>query len=61
MAGLTKKLQMIRLTIRATEDTVAPILLKLLQDRLSAGISTAPEPSPSHEQISDAFGNVMVT
>merc|ERR1712000_389413 len=53
--------QMIRLTIRATEDTVAPILLKLLQDRLSAGVLTAPEPSPSHEQISDAFGNIMVT
>lgn len=52
---------MIRLTIRATEDTVAPILLKLLQDRLSAGVLTAPEPSPSHEQISDAFGNIMVT
>ncbi|CAI6098465.1 hypothetical protein V2G26_001108 [Clonostachys chloroleuca] len=30
--------QMIRLTVRATDDTVAPILLKMIKDRLSRGI-----------------------
>lgn len=29
---------MIRLTVRATDDTVAPILLKMIKDRLSRGI-----------------------
>jgi AP-2 complex subunit alpha len=53
---------MLRLTIRATDDTVAPILLKLMQERLAPGVSTIAEQrdGPSHEEISDAFGNVMV-
>jgi AP-2 complex subunit alpha len=60
---LTAMSQMIRLTIRATEDTVAPILLKLMQERLSAGVPTAPDyiRTPTEREISETFGNVMVT
>ncbi|KAF4123875.1 AP-2 complex subunit alpha [Geosmithia morbida] len=55
--------QMIRLTIRATGDTVAPILLKTMQDSLSLGVSKIPEyEGPrSRAEISEAFANVMVT
>ncbi|KAF4453615.1 hypothetical protein F53441_3760 [Fusarium austroafricanum] len=55
--------QMIRLTIRATDDSVPAVLLKYMQERLAAGISTGPErfEPPSREQISDSFRNVMVT
>ncbi|KAG9257431.1 adaptin N terminal region-domain-containing protein [Emericellopsis atlantica] len=53
--------QMIRLTIRATDDSVAPILLSLIQERLSVGVSTGTERHPpSEDQMLDAFGNVMV-
>lgn len=56
---------MIRLTIRATDDAVAPILLKMMQDKIAAGTSThisTPDASeqPSRQDISDAFANVMV-
>lgn len=30
--------QMYRLTIRATDESVAPVLLKLMADRLSQGV-----------------------
>ncbi|KAH7321071.1 adaptin N terminal region-domain-containing protein [Stachybotrys elegans] len=54
--------QMIRLTVRATDDSVPSILLKLMQERLSQGVSNVLESvTPSVEQISEAFGNVMVT
>ncbi|KND94638.1 AP-2 complex subunit alpha-2 [Tolypocladium ophioglossoides CBS 100239] len=54
--------QMIRMTIRATDESVPAVLLKLMQERLSLGKSTAPEhcEPPSREEISDVFGNVMV-
>jgi AP-2 complex subunit alpha len=54
---------MLRVTVRATDDAVPGVLLKLMQDRLSAGAPTLPDlPSPpSHRDISDAFGNVMVS
>lgn len=53
---------MIRLTIRATDDAVPTVLLKLMQDRLAAGVSTAGErfEPPSRDEISDSFRNVMV-
>lgn len=53
---------MIRLTIRATDESVPTILLKLMQERLSAGVSTMPErhEQPTRQDISDAFGSVMV-
>ncbi|RCI16550.1 hypothetical protein L249_2257 [Ophiocordyceps polyrhachis-furcata BCC 54312] len=55
--------QMIRLTIRATDDSVPSVLLRLLQMRLSVGKSPAPEPRelPTSEQISNSFRNIMVT
>ncbi len=59
---LTFDLQRIRLTVRATDDSVPAILLKLMQDHLSMGVfagSALPEP-PTRQEISDAFGNVMV-
>ncbi|KAI1474924.1 hypothetical protein K445DRAFT_14341 [Daldinia sp. EC12] len=54
--------QMVRLTIRATDESVPPVLLKLMQERISAGVSTAPEfrPAPTRQEISDTFANVMV-
>ncbi|TQS33369.1 hypothetical protein Golomagni_06291 [Golovinomyces magnicellulatus] len=55
--------QMIRLTLRVTDDSVPSVLLKLMQDRISAGQSTISDQSEmmSREEISDAFGNVLVT
>ena len=53
---------MVRLTIRATDETVPPVLLKLMQERLAAGISTVPEKyvPPTASDISQTFGNIMV-
>ncbi|KAI0843377.1 Adaptor protein complex AP-2 alpha subunit [Hypoxylon sp. FL0890] len=54
--------QMVRLTIRATDESVPPVLLKLMEERISKGISTAPEvrEAPSRQEISDTFSNIMV-
>ena len=54
--------QMIRLTLRGTDDSVPPILLKLMEERLAAGISTAHElhEKPSIREMKDIFGNVLV-
>lgn len=54
---------MIRLTIRATDESVPGVLLKLMQDHLSMGVSAGPDlpEPPTRQEISDAFGNVMVT
>lgn len=56
-------LQMIRLTIRATDDSVPPVLLKLIEDRLALGISKKPNQAeaPTRRDISDAFSNVLVS
>lgn len=35
--------QMVRVTIRATDDSVAPVLLKLMEDRLAAGTDAKEE------------------
>lgn len=55
--------QMMRLTIRATDESVPPVLLKLMGDRLSVGVSTSPEiqEGPTKREISDAFSSVMVS
>ena len=54
---------MIRLTIRATDETVPPIICKLMEERLAVGISTQPEKveAPTYSEISDAFSNVLVS
>ncbi|KHN97359.1 Armadillo-like helical [Metarhizium album ARSEF 1941] len=53
--------QMLRLTIRATDDSVPAIMLKLMQERLAQGVSTVAEyQPPSRQEISEAFGNTMV-
>lgn len=54
--------QMVRLTIRATDETVAPVILKLMVERISSGVSTeaAKHMAPTPREISDAFGNIMV-
>ncbi|KAH6900131.1 adaptin N terminal region-domain-containing protein [Thelonectria olida] len=52
--------QMIRLTIRATDDSVPGLLLKLMQDRLAAGVIADRLEPPTREEISDSFRNVMV-
>ena len=54
--------QMIRLTIRATDDSVPKILLKLMEERLAAGDNKFTEPAETltHRDISDTFSNVLV-
>jgi AP-2 complex subunit alpha len=54
--------QMIRLTIRATDESVPPVLLKIVEERLAVGFSSAPvvDEGPTKREISDAFSNVMV-
>ena len=54
---------MVRLTIRATDDTVPPVLLKLLEERIAQGMSTVAEKyvPPTASEISDTFRNIMVT
>lgn len=53
---------MVRLTIRATDDSVPRVLIKLMEERLAVGISTQPEMllPPTRREISDAFGNILV-
>lgn len=53
---------MIRLTIRATDESVPPVLIKIMEERLQMGFSTEPEvyAPPSKRDISDAFGNILV-
>jgi AP-2 complex subunit alpha len=53
---------MLRLTIRATDETVPPVLIKIMVDRLQIGQSTQPEEfiAPTRREISDAFGNILV-
>ena len=53
---------MIRLTIRATDESVPAVLIKIMEERLQIGVSIAPEvhEAPTRREISDAFGNVLV-
>jgi len=54
--------KMYRLTIRATDEKVPPVLLKLMADKLTLGTSTRPEKiePPSRREINDTFANVLV-
>ncbi|KAH9217022.1 putative AP-2 adaptor complex subunit alpha [Leptodontidium sp. 2 PMI_412] len=54
---------MVRLTIRATDESVPPIMIQTMQERLEVGVSTHAEviEPPSRREISDAFGNVLVS
>jgi AP-2 complex subunit alpha len=54
---------MVRLTIRATDDTLPPLLLKLMEARIAKGVSTVQERyvPPTVSEISDSFRNIMVT
>lgn len=56
-------MQMIRLTIRATDDLVPAMLLRLMQERIAAGSPIHAElpDTLSREDISNSFGSVMVT
>jgi AP-2 complex subunit alpha len=53
---------MIRLTVRATDESVPAVLLKLMVDRLTGGTTNVHEKyvPPTPREISEAFGNVMV-
>ncbi|KAH9893706.1 Adaptor protein complex AP-2 alpha subunit [Xylariomycetidae sp. FL2044] len=55
--------QMIRLTIRATDESVPPVLLKLMEERISVGTSKIAEvhEGPTRREISDTFSSIMVT
>ncbi|KAJ5035586.1 uncharacterized protein L3040_008051 [Drepanopeziza brunnea f. sp. 'multigermtubi'] len=54
---------MVRLTIRATDESVPPIMIQTMQERLEVGVSTHPEviEPPTRREISESFGNVLVT
>lgn len=53
---------MVRLTIRATDDSVPHVLIKLMEDRIAAGQSLQPHPSEmSLREMKDTFGNVLVS
>lgn len=54
--------QMLRLTIRATDESVPSILLKTMEERLAVGVSKEPEPynAPTYREISNTFSSVMV-
>lgn len=54
---------MVRLTIRTTDESVPGVLIKIMEEKLACGIPTQPEnPEPlSRHEISEAFGNVLVT
>ncbi|TRX94730.1 hypothetical protein FHL15_004502 [Xylaria flabelliformis] len=49
--------QMVRLTIRATDESVPAVLLKLMEQRISAGVSKVPmvQEGPTRQEITDAF------
>lgn len=52
---------MVRLTIRATDESVPSVLLKLMEERIAAGITTLPEGfPPTARQMQDPFSNMMV-
>ncbi|KAK5662868.1 hypothetical protein OQA88_6279 [Cercophora sp. LCS_1] len=53
---------MVRLTIRATDDALPPVLLKMMEERLAQGVSIRPEKyeAPTASEISDSFRNIMV-
>jgi AP-2 complex subunit alpha len=53
---------MVRLTIRATDESVPPVLAKIMEERLTVGVSTQPEVQEplSRREVSDAFGNDLV-
>jgi AP-2 complex subunit alpha len=54
---------MVRLTIRATDDLVPPILLRLMVARLAVGAPVAaPEKeSLTRREVGEVFKNIMVT
>ncbi len=53
---------MVRLTVRATDDSLPPVLLKMMEERLAVGVSIRPEKyePPTASEISDSFRNIMV-
>jgi len=59
---LTDLMQMVRLTIRATDDSLPPVLLKMMEERLTVGVFIRPEKyePPTASDISDSFRNIMV-
>ncbi|KAI1820923.1 adaptin N terminal region-domain-containing protein [Xylaria intraflava] len=55
--------QMVRLTIRATDESVPAVLLKLMEQRLSTGILKVAitQEGPTRQEITNTFSNVLVT
>lgn len=56
------RFQMVRLTIRATDESVPSVLLSLMVERISVGMSTLPEAhlGPTPSEISASFSNILV-
>lgn len=50
------------MTIRATDESVPAVILKLMEERLAVGVSTHMDETeiPTRQEASDAFANVMV-
>ena len=54
---------MFRMTIRATDESVPPVMIKLMEERLSIGFSTEREEHeemPSKQDILHSYENVLV-
>ncbi|KAL2759582.1 hypothetical protein ACRALDRAFT_2093068 [Sodiomyces alcalophilus JCM 7366] len=51
--------QMVRLTIRATDESVPGPLVNIMEERIAAGISLQRHP-PTRDEISNTFANVVV-
>lgn len=53
---------MVRLTVRATDESVPSVLLKLMAERIGAGMSTLPDVyvNPTPSEISASFSNILV-
>lgn len=58
---------MFRMTIRATDESVPPIMIKLMEERLSVGFSTQQEepeeesgPMLNRQDIVNTYENVLV-
>lgn len=59
--------QMFRMTIRATDESVPPVMIKLMEERLSIGFSTQSEElkeesgsTLSKQDIMNSYENVLV-
>jgi len=51
---------MFRMTIRATDDSVPPLLVKIMEERLSLGYFNEPERSQAGGDDTGSYGDLLV-